>query len=341
MGLKMRSLEVLSVAALAAAGLLSGSAQATCPPGAPPITKVRTVATFDQSLGESPEDINVDHLGNLYVSLSLKGEILKIAPDGTQTPYAQLPIGTPFAFCSGFYALLGPITFDLVGNLYASVGSCDPEHRGVFKVAPNGAVTQLVKLPFESFPNGIALHNGQLYVADSNLALIWKIDPHSDLQSGAQAEVWATDPLISRKVPGQGFPGANGLQFHGGKAYVAATDRSTIVTIPVKPNGKAGKATLFATTPAGCDDFAFDIVGNLYCGSFFDQVIRVRPDGTSEAILTGGELDGPTSIAFGRTWDDFLDIYVTNGSFPGFSAQNKPSLQQYRVGIPGEILYSY
>jgi hypothetical protein len=83
------------------------------------------------------------------------------------------------------------------------------------------------------------------------------------------------------------------------------------------------------------------MLGNLYCASFFDKVLRVRPDGTSEVLIQGGTLDGPTSVVFGRNWDDFLDIYVTNAAFVGYSAQNKSSLERYRVGVFGAPIIGY
>lgn len=333
----MRATFSAVAAVVGAVSLAPAAAQAALPP----ITKVSTVATFDQSQLETPEDVYVDHQDNLYVSLAMNGEIRKIAPDGTQSTYATIPIGPQATFCSGFYAILGPITFDYVGNLYASVASCDPAGRGVWKVATDGTVSQVVQLPFESFPNGIAYRYGKLYVADSNLALIWEVDPNASAANGDQADVWTSDPLISRRVEGQGFPGANGIQFFGDKAYVANSDRSTIVSIPIKHNGKAGKASLYATTQNGCDDFAFDLLGNLYCASFFDQVIRVRPSGLSEVVLEGGTLDGPTSVAFGRGWTDLVDMYVTSASFLGFSAKNSPKVERYRVGIPGAPVFGY
>ena len=334
----VRSAYLLSSVVVGAIGLTSLPALAN---ELPKVTKVATVATFDQSQGETPEDVYVDHDGNKFVSLAEKGEIRKIAPDGTQSHYATLPIGTPLTFCSGFYAISGPMTFDFVGNMFVSVASCEPEHRGVFKVAPDGEVTQLVQLPFDSFPNGNLFLLGRLFVLDSNNATIYEVDPNGRADQGAQATVWATDPLISRKVPFQGLPGANGIQVFGDNIYVSNSDRSTLVKFPIKPNGKAGKASLFATTPAGIDDFAFDLFGNIYGASFFDQVIRVRPNGQSEVVLQGGSLDGPTSVAFGRTWGDFLDIYVTNGSFTGFSTKNQPSLERYHVSLPGAPILGY
>lgn len=318
-----------------------GLTPATALANLPPVTKVETVASFDQSALETPEDVYVDRHGNRFVSLAMKGEVRKITPSGEQSTYATLPIGTPGVFCSGFYAILGPITFDPQGNLYASVASCEPENRGIWKVAPDGTQTQLAKLPFESFPNGIAYRLGKVYVADSNLSLIWRSKAHDNAADGDEAEVWVSDPLLSRQVAGAGFPGANGIQFLGDKLYAANTDRATIVSIPFQWNGQAGTPSLYANTPVGCDDFAFDLLGNLYCASFFDQVVRVKPNGTSEVIIQGGTLDGPTAVAFGRTWNDFVDIYVASASFVGFSAQSAPKLERYRVGLPGAPILSF
>ncbi|RYE94958.1 MAG: hypothetical protein EOO75_00560 [Myxococcales bacterium] len=307
----------------------------------PAVTKVSTVAQFSQAAGETPEDVYSDHDGNLFVSLAVKGEIRRIAKDGTQSHYATLPIGTPLSACNGFLAIAGPLTFDFAGNMYVSVASCDLPKRGVWKVAPDGEQTQVARFPDGSFPNGIVYRFGKLYAADSNLATIFRMDPDDNVENGDEPEVWATDPLISRQIPGAGFPGANGIQVYADDFYVANSDRATIVKFPIKANGKAGKARVHATTPNGIDDFAFDLFGNIYGASFFDQIIRVKQNGQSEVVVQGGTLDGPTSVAFGRTWGDFLDIYVANASFPGFSAKNTPSVERYRVSLPGAPILGY
>src|SRR5690606_8939333 len=158
-------------------------------------------------------------------SLALTGEIRRIAPDGTQTTYATLPIGTPMTFCSGFYALVGPITFDAAGNLYVSVGSCIPENRGIFVVRPGGAVERLATLPFESFPIGVAYASGRVYVADSNLGVIWTVDA-----DGGTPEVFVEDARLLRS-PGSPLPGANGLRAFLGELYVANTDTAQIYAV--------------------------------------------------------------------------------------------------------------
>src|SRR5215470_17255955 len=97
--------------------------------------QVETVALFNASLFETPENIAIDHENNLYVSLALTGEIRKIAPDGSQLTFAMLPLGAPpLTFCGSFFNGLTGITFDEHDTLYANVASCDPASRGVWKI---------------------------------------------------------------------------------------------------------------------------------------------------------------------------------------------------------------
>ncbi len=289
-----------------------------------------TIALFDHNVPETPESVVVDAQGNRYVSLALTGEIRRIAADGTQSTYARLPIGEPMTFCSGFFALTGALAMDPSGTLYVSVGSCIPENRGVWRVKRDGTVDQLAQLPFESFPNGIAYHHGRLYVADSNLGLIWTVDA-----DGGPAMVWKQDPILLRS-PGAGLPGANGIQYFRGEFYVAVTDTAKIVAIEVDEKGHAGNVRVHATGVM-CDDLALDVQGNVYCASPFAGVLRINAqDGSVETLLGSQDLlDWPTSISFGRRGGEILDAYITNAAFPGYSTFARPSLMRLEVGIPG------
>ena len=94
--------------------------------------------------------------------------------------------------------------------------------------------------------------------------------------------------------------------------------QGSVVAVRVSPDGTAGTSRTHA---AGvfCDDFAFDVNGNLYCGTDpFNTVVRIASDGTMETILAAVDgLDGPTAVLFGRR-DEGFDLYITNGAFPFF-----------------------
>src|SRR5215475_10081160 len=279
---------------------------------------VETVALFNPAALETPESIQIDRRGNTYISLALTGEIRKIAPNGTQSSLAFLPIRPDVQPCRNSLGvpIMGSIALDHQGNVYASVNSCNLPDLGVWKVTPQGQASLLAKLPANAPPNGIAYHDGWLYVADTVLGLIWRI--HTDGTS--LPEVWTADPLLT-PVPLPLTPGPNGLQVFHDEVYVAVSDRAQIVAFPILEDGAAGTGRVHASGIA-LDDFAFDVNGILYGTTDpFNTVVRVAPNGTVTTLLTASDgLDGPTAAAFG-VGADRKNLYITNAAFPFFPGQ--------------------
>jgi sugar lactone lactonase YvrE len=294
-----------------------------------------TVTLFNPAAFEAPESVQFDRHGNAYVSLALTGEVRKIAPDGTQTTLAFLPIRPDVQPCGNSFGLpiMGSIALDHQGNVYASVNSCDPAQLGVWKVTPAGAASLVANLPQGAAPNGIAYKGGWLYVADTLLGQVWRI--HSD-GTGA-AEVWSNDSLLTPLFLPL-IPGPNGLQVFRGEVYVAVSDRGHVVAIPINDDGTAGAARVHASGVM-LDDFAFDTKGNLYGTTDpFNTLVRVSPDGTQTVLLTAADgLDGPTSATFG-VGKNSKSLYVTNAAFPFFPGPDprRPSLMRLEVGVPGQ-----
>ncbi|MET0648584.1 MAG: hypothetical protein ABW208_18385 [Pyrinomonadaceae bacterium] len=295
-----------------------------------------TVALFNPAAFETPESVQFDRHGNAYISMALTGEVRKIAPDGTQTTLAFLPVRPDVQPCGNAFGLpiMGSITLDHQGNIYASVNSCNPAQLGVWKVTPAGAVSLVAGLPQGSAPNGIAYHAGWLYVADTLLGRVWRI--HSD-GTGAP-EVWTADPLLTPLfIPL--VPGPNGLQVFRGEVYVAVSDRAHVAAFRINGDGTAGPGRVHASG-IGLDDFAFDIHGNLYGTTDpSNTVVRISPDGTQTVLLTAADgLDGPTAAAFG-VGKDSKSLYIANAAFPFFPGPGparRPSLMRLEVGIPGQ-----
>ncbi len=314
--------------ALFAFALLASAAAAHPPHPGPP----ETLVLFDPAALETPEGLAFGPDGSLYVSLALTGEIRRIAPDGSQSTFALLPIGAPLTPCFGFLAIQGAIAFDDDGNLYAAVASCNLPDRGVWKVAPDGSAALLANLPATALPNGVAVHRGRIYVADSQ-GLVWQVPV-----AGGTASVWADDPLL-RPAPNAPFPGPNGIQFFRGEMYVANSDQGTILAIRVRPDGSAGRLRVHASLPddLGCDDFDFDVQGNLYCGTDpFGKLLAVHPDGSFDTLLTAADgLDGPTAALFGRHGRDRFNLYIANAAFPFFTTTFRPSVMRLQLPLPG------
>ncbi len=331
----LRRLDSLTFAFALALALFVPAGAAAHPPDA---GTVDTVVLFNQAALETPESIAIDRRGNTYVSLALAGEVRKIAPDGTQSTLVIFPIGTPFTFCGPFFNAVTGITLDRQERyLYASVVSCELENRGVWRVSlATGEAELLATLPLASIPNGIAWRRGDVYVADSTLGLIWRVP-----EDGGAAEVWLDDPLLDGVAPFPGAPaaGANGLQIFRNEVYVANASLGTIVVIPFEPHDAPGEPRVHAVLPAGlgCDDFALDVHGSIYCGTGpTNTVVRIDPDGSSDVILTAADgLDGPTAAAFGSRGRDRFNLYITNGSFPFLPSAQRPSVMRLHLDTPG------
>jgi sugar lactone lactonase YvrE len=287
------------------------------------------VAALDVAELQTPESIAIDRSDNIYLSLALTGEILKIAPDGTRSSFATMPLGgPPFTPCGGIFGLSTGLALDHQDNLYVNVASCDPASRGVWKVAPDGTAQILATLPMTALPNGLAYDSGQLYVADSFGGVVWRVAA----SGGAPAEVWSADPLL-----GNAHLGANGIQVYQHGLYVSNTGLETIVSIPFAADGSPGPATVHATGVA-CDDLALDVHGNIYCaGHTPDSLVRIAPDGSSQVLLTAADgLQLPTAAAFGRSGADQQALYLTNGAYPfAVPPPQHPSLMRVEIGVPG------
>jgi len=243
---------------------------------------------------------------------------------------ATLPI-TPMAPCGNFIEVMGALTVTPWG-LYVNLNACDLDDRGVWWVSRyTGASARISALPADAQGNGIAHRFGKLYIADSLEGRIWRTPVW-----GGPAEVWVEDPLLDLLPNPFGVPGSNGVQFFHHEMYVSNSSTGDIVVIPMEPGEMPGIPEVHANIETGCDDFAFDIHGTLYCTTNpFNTLVAVHPDGETEVLLTIDDgLDGPTSVAFGRLHDRHT-LYIANAAFPIFPNQETPSLLSVELEVPG------
>ena len=312
------------------------------------------VFSFNPALGETPESVATDFDGNLYVSLALTGEIAKIDSNGIRTSLAFLPLGNPADCLGPFPGIMGAIAINpITKDLYVPVNSCDLSAKGVWRVSQNGSSEMVAALPPEALGNGIALRLGKVYVSDSGSPRIFRADTDGD---GSLVETWTTEPLLADPDPFDIIPGANGLQFYGGKMWVANAGAASIVSIDLDFPGDGsgdlqpdGAEMVFGPTPdakwqidpqtmPGCDDFAFDLFGKIYCTTDpFQTVVTLNQwNGDVDVVFDATDgLDGPTAAAFGRGADS-RTLYISNANFPFFpSTGNGPSIQKTSLPIGG------
>ena len=296
------------------------------------VGSVTTLRSYDADAGELPEGLAVDKRGAIYLTMPFIGELRRVAPDGSETVVAQLPIGN------------GPGALGLAvsapGDLYAGVATSDPATQGVYRVTPDGVVSRVPGSEAIDFANGLAFGDrGTLYVTDSIAGEVWRIP------RDGPAELWVADPLLegdgSAPLP---FPvGANGIAYHHRTVYVTNTELGSIVAIPVLPDGTADEPRLVVQDAAlgGADGVAIDVHGNLYVAVIAQStIVRVTPDGSTIDVLadSADHLDYPSSVAFGSGRGARTTLYAVNfsaGPIFGDVRTWGPRLLAVEAGVPG------
>jgi sugar lactone lactonase YvrE len=306
---------------------------------------VATLATFDADLGQHPEGVAVDKVGNVYLSMAPLGELWRLAP-GASSPERIATI--PGVAGSEGFGMLG-IAVDAPGNVYIAVHS--DVAGGVWRFAPrSGALTHLPGTEAIGLPNDLAFDaRGDLFVASSfegfttgpdeeALGGVWRITRRGDV------EPW----LVSPELGGLGLPplpvpiGANGIAHHRRVLYVTVTEVGRVVAVPIRPDGSAGNPAVMADDPllVGADGLALDVHGRLYVAVILQSAVhRIGPDGSVTTIATAADgLDFPSTLAFGTGRSERRTLYAANfaiGPQFGFPPGAGPGLLAIRVDTPG------
>jgi sugar lactone lactonase YvrE len=283
--------------------------------------KLTTVATFDPTKSQIPENIVIDRNNNLYVSLLLSNEVQKITPEGVQTTYATFN-GAPGSLTAGL------AIDDNTGDLFVAY---DPvgQNSVIYVVHPDQS-----QQVFATFPVGAGLDGmtpdflGNLYLADAFLGYVWRVSAF-----GGTPEIW-----LDMHAPGSlQAPGPNGIKFDlfQQNLYVSVSYQGTIYRIPMEENGSAGTPVVYASnlTP---DDFAFDLLGNLYVATEPSlSVVRIFPNGAQETIASAADgLENTSAVLFGRNGAAILDLYILSAAEPPVPTSH-PGVYLLDVGLPG------
>lgn len=196
-----------------------------------------------------------------------------------------------------------------------------PTEGALYRIALDGTVEKLARLPEAMFANGIAKAPDGLYlIAGSARGKIYAFDPQS-----RETRVWLEHPALA---PGQVFPiGVNGLRVVGDQVYFANTGQFTL--------GRIDYATR-AVTPLHegilIDDFAVAADGTIYGATHaYNSVVAVAPDGARSLITDASSgATGSTSVRI----DARGDLLVSTGGNANYAVLG---LTRADV-VPGHVL---
>ncbi|MFI6864406.1 hypothetical protein ACIBKZ_31700 [Streptomyces sp. NPDC050421] len=294
---------------LAAAAALTTAAPAGATPGSgEPLTDVRIARHFDLSARQMPENIALLPDGSAYVTFAGARQVARVTPRGAIRVLATLPApadGADHTPVLGF-ALTTGIVRDADGTVYVLYATGTADLTGLWRLRPGQDPQRIAALPADGLPNGLALdeRSKRLYITDSVLGTVWTVPT-----TGGTPTAWSTAPELAST----GFLGANGAKVHDGALWVSNLDRGTLLRIPVRPGNRAGAPEVKASGLVGIDDFAFTGRGDQVLAALNgpNEVVRIRPDGTSTTVLDAADgLQGPTSIALRRD-----NVYVLSAAY--------------------------
>ncbi|GBO51676.1 hypothetical protein APA_917 [Pseudanabaena sp. lw0831] len=289
--------------------------------------EAQTALVAAQTIAKFPvntflESIAVAADNTLFITSHYEGKVIRIGADGVPTTYATIAgKATGLAMTSD-------------GDLLLS-GWDDQETSVVWRIATDGTIELLAKLPEAIFLNGLTRLMGDRYlIADSYRGAIWELNV-----STKTVRIWLEHSDLARSSSEEVFPAVNGLKIYDNFLYASNTQKQQIVRIPILPEGLAGEPEIFLTG-INLDDFAFDQIGNLYGTTHvFNSVVKISRDRTANTIaqLEQG-VAGSTALAFGITEENLTSIYVTtNGgmSYPPATGIEPAKVVRLEVGVAG------
>lgn len=331
----LRHSTVLVGAALLALATV-GTTSATAGPGSPTLgfEHARTIATFPSGpAGSFAESMAADGRGGLIVSVTTWGQE-DSSPDGYAPNTGQLwrirTDGSKVRFgpqirLSEYGQLMG-VAVDSHQRVYVARFNFGAEYYSLSSESPRSGVLQVTRhstnrvmtLPLIGWPNGIAIHGQTMYVSDSWLGAVWR---GTTARWTTPGRPWLTSKLLA---PVDAI-GANGIAYRHDALSVTSYDKGSIVRIPIRCNGAAGRAAALVTDQrvVTADGVAFDEHGRLWVtinGQYDENYNLVEPPallvvgrhgGVTVVSTPAGALDYPTDLVLRH----HRGPAVANGSF--------------------------
>jgi hypothetical protein len=311
----------LAAASLAAVCVVAASLGAASAVGAAPGVQVAVLTTFP--VGAGPAGAAATNTGDVVALAARK--IVRVGPAGQQSPF---PVTLP----AGAFGI-GPIgaAYDLHHQLYVASLEAFPApstgNPGILKVSSNGK--QATGVPGSEGmlgADGMGLDpvTGYIYVTDISGGAIWRVAP-----GGGSAALWtsnADNPILG---------GPDGVKTYNGAVYTSSGDR--ILKIPIKPDGTAGTATVWASVPgAFFDDMVLDDrTGDVYVTRLnTDELLRITPAGSITAVATNADgLLGAANMTLIHNGKSVV-IYLANGGAPFFGSTHTTGFGPALLNIP-------
>jgi sugar lactone lactonase YvrE len=244
------------------------------------------------------EGIAIGNDGRIFVGAQ-DGWIYVISPDGETAQFTKTA-GRPLG-----------IAIDRQNNLFV----CDWDAHGVYKVTAAGEVSLFADsdgVHKMQFPNFCVFDDqGNLYVSDTGTAR-----RNSQIYN-PDGKIFRISPIGECELFAEGLYQTNGLAIRRGEPalYAIQSAIDNVLRLEIKPDGKLGKANVYARDLDGLPDgMAFTESGDLLVVTGLHEIIyRVTTMGRTEIFVEDKNAErfvAPANPAFGGANLD--ELYITN-----------------------------
>jgi SMP-30/Gluconolactonase/LRE-like region len=278
-------------------------------------------------VGTFVENLAFDADGDLLVAVHSTQTLERCGPEGGAEVVATLP---------------GPVAGLAVvdGHVFVNVSTPGVAPGAIYRVSGRGgrrSVEPWVTVEGALFLNGAApFLGGDLLVGDAIRGRIYRVDTRA-----RSASVWLEAPELKKVTDQPWMPGVNGLKVFDRHVYFSNTDASTIGRIAFDERGQPGAVERVAERLT-CDDFAFDVEGNLYATTHIqNSLLRLSPAGERVILADAADgLAGCTAIAFGAGAHARAAFVTTTGGIlaPAEGRVREAKLVRVEVGTAGAPL---
>jgi len=268
--------------------------------------------------GSFLENLEVQQDGRILITNYFSKTIEQVTSNGEKSVFANL---------SGFpVSMISTAEGYLVTAQSKNFMLGDPVNPQQFLLLDKGGneVGQFV-VSEPMFMNGmVELENGDILVADSVAATIWKVDMNAQTVSPwLQHGVLAADPAQAN------IPGANGLKLHSKGLVVSNTAQGSLFLIAMDDAGTpSGEPTLLAKTGI-IDDFWVNPDDSIIFTTHTDVLKLLAADGTISDVVTAG-CNGCTAIAPFPLGQSSTYVFINDGGF-FFGEKNESTVVRVTV----------
>jgi hypothetical protein len=271
--------------------------------------------------------IDVNSAGIPFVSRTIRrstgnvGRVLKVLPNRKVVPF-----GPPIRL--GHFGALTGLVVAPHDHVYVATSSYGPRRNTIYRITSarlHPVARTAGSRTGYSAPNGLAFHNGRLYVTDPFAGAVWRFRPSRQIQGLTRP--WLQTRSLTARTPG-GW-GVYGIAFRRNTLWLTNSDRGLLLRVV----DGTPCVVLRSQRLDGADGLTFDKHGQIRVAVAGPLQTGDTGSPARQALLTADTagrvlawatdkdwMDGPVAVALGRGQTSGRLLVLNDGRYDGHAS---------------------